>query len=64
MRVGKLEFNKISYRNPNEGFANIVPCKGIFVEGILYEINSSDLSKLDKYEVILNIIIGLRFMLD
>ncbi|MBO3767992.1 MAG: gamma-glutamylcyclotransferase [Candidatus Brockarchaeota archaeon] len=46
----KLEFNKISYRNPNEGFANIVPCKGNFVEGVLYEINSSALSKLDKYE--------------
>ncbi|MEM2180329.1 MAG: gamma-glutamylcyclotransferase family protein [Nitrososphaeria archaeon] len=46
----KLEFNKISYRNPNEGFANIVPCKGNFVEGILYEIISSYLSKLDKYE--------------
>ncbi|MBC7091770.1 MAG: gamma-glutamylcyclotransferase [Nitrososphaeria archaeon] len=46
----KLVFNKISNHNPSEGFANIVPCKGSSVEGILYEINSFQINRLDVYE--------------
>jgi gamma-glutamylcyclotransferase len=46
----KLVFNKIAYRNPNEGYANIEREKGSIVEGILYEIQESDLKLLDKYE--------------
>ena len=44
-----LKFNKVATGNPKEGYANIVPDeKG--VEGALYDISDSDLSKLDRYE--------------
>ena len=46
----RLEFNKVSSRNPREGYANIVKDPEGIVEGILYEIEESDLSKLDKFE--------------
>ena len=46
----KLLFNKIASRNPNEGYANIERGEGSIVEGILYEIQGSDVEKLDKYE--------------
>ena len=46
----RLEFNKVSSRNPKEGYANIVKDKNGVVEGILYEINNSDLKMLDIYE--------------
>jgi len=46
----KLLFNKVSSRNPSEGFANIEREEGSVVEGILYEIRDSDLEKLDSYE--------------
>lgn len=46
----KLCFNKQAYRNPNEGYANLIPKKDIVAEGILYEIDESDIEKLDKLE--------------
>ncbi|MEN2975432.1 MAG: gamma-glutamylcyclotransferase family protein [Candidatus Caldarchaeales archaeon] len=46
----RLEFNKLSFRNPREGYANIVPDREGVVEGILYEVEDEDLSKLDRYE--------------
>lgn len=46
----KLVFNKLVSYNPQEGYANIVPDENDMVEGVLYEISDSDLSKLDKYE--------------
>ena len=46
----RLEFNKISSRNPREGYANIVKDPESVVEGILYEIKESDLRKLDRRE--------------
>jgi len=46
----RLEFNKVSSRNPDEGYANIVKDENSVVEGILYEINDSDLKILDRYE--------------
>jgi len=45
-----LEFNKISSQNPREGYANIVRDPESVVEGILYEIEESDLRKLDKFK--------------
>jgi len=45
-----LRFNKVSSRNPREGYANIVPHKGGIVEGIRYEIPDEDIYKLDKFE--------------
>jgi gamma-glutamylcyclotransferase (GGCT)/AIG2-like uncharacterized protein YtfP len=45
-----LKFNKVSSANPNEGYANIVIDKNGTVEGVLYEILDSDLSKLDLFE--------------
>ena len=44
-----LKFNKTAAR-PGEGYANIVKCRDGVVEGIVYEIEESDLSKLDVYE--------------
>jgi gamma-glutamylcyclotransferase (GGCT)/AIG2-like uncharacterized protein YtfP len=46
----RLEFNKVSSKNPKEGYANIVKNENSVVEGILYEISDSDLKTLDKYE--------------
>lgn len=46
----KLKFNKVSERNPNEGFANIVHDHNELVEGVLYKIMKSDLPKLDLVE--------------
>jgi len=46
----RLEFNKVSFRNPREGYANIVRDENSIVEGILYEILDSDIGKLDRYE--------------
>jgi cation transport regulator ChaC len=45
-----LKFNKITSDNPKKGYANIVPDKNGIVEGVLYEIVDSDLSKLDSCE--------------
>jgi len=46
----RLDFNKQASQNPKEGYANIVPCEGVMVEGVLYEISDSDLKKLDRCE--------------
>jgi cation transport regulator ChaC len=46
----RLEFNKVSSGNPDEGFANIVRFENGIVEGVLYEIKDSDLPKLDEHE--------------
>jgi gamma-glutamylcyclotransferase (GGCT)/AIG2-like uncharacterized protein YtfP len=46
----KLLINKISQKNPNIGFANIVPDINSEVEGIIYEIKDEDILKLDKFE--------------
>jgi gamma-glutamylcyclotransferase (GGCT)/AIG2-like uncharacterized protein YtfP len=49
----KLVFNKQAYRgNPNEGYANIEPCEGCIVEGVLYELRYPEegIAKLDYYE--------------
>lgn len=46
-----LQFNKIASSNPEkEGKANIMCDANELVEGVLYEIESSDEIKLDKYE--------------
>lgn len=45
-----LRFNKMTSRNLKEGYANIIPDKKGIVEGVLYNISDSDLSKLDEYE--------------
>ena len=45
-----LLFNKNSYKNPTEGFANIVQQPNSQVEGILYEVTDKDIAKLDQFE--------------
>jgi len=45
-----LVFNKISKDNPSKGYANIIPKDNCLVEGIIYEINSDGIKKLDKKE--------------
>lgn len=46
----KLVINKISYKNPEIGFANIIKDNESEVEGIIYDVNEKDIKKLDKYE--------------
>ena len=46
----KLVINKKSQKNPNIGFANIIKDKNSEVEGIIYEVNHSEILKLDKFE--------------
>ncbi len=45
-----MKFNKTASRNPEEGYANIVPDENQMVEGVLYEIPDNDILKLDSYE--------------
>lgn len=45
-----LQFNKMASINPKEGKGNIMPDKKEFVEGALYDIESSDRNKLDSAE--------------
>jgi len=46
----KMIMNKRSYKNPEMGFANIIPSLDEHVEGILYEVSEKDIFKLDKFE--------------
>ena len=46
----ELCFNKQASSNPNEGYANLILKEGTATEGILYEIDESDIEKLDKWE--------------
>ena len=46
----KLVFNKLSSKNPKEGYANIINSKDSVVEGAIYEINNNDILILDRYE--------------
>lgn len=47
----QLLFNKVASRRPREGYANIVPCTGETVEGILYHLaGKSGLDALDRFE--------------
>ncbi len=50
LRGWKLVFNKRASKNPEEGYANIIPWEGEFVEGILYTIPEEDIKILDRYE--------------
>ena len=46
----KLVFNKVSKKNCYLGFANVVPSNGDIVEGALYEIEESDIQRIDRFE--------------
>jgi len=46
----KIVFNKIATFPSGSGYANIAKEKNSKVYGVLYEIEDSDLGKLDKYE--------------
>ncbi|MCD6194956.1 gamma-glutamylcyclotransferase [bacterium] len=50
LRGWKLKFNKIAFRSPEEGYANIEKDEGSNVEGVLYTIKDADTKKLDRYE--------------
>jgi len=53
----RLEFNKVSSRNTREAYANIVKDAESVVEGILYEIEESDLRRrIDRRDI--HLIIG------
>ncbi len=46
----RFVINKMSYKNKNIGYANIVKSENDIVEGILYNINEEDIKKLDIRE--------------
>ena len=46
----KLVFDKQSQKMPEVGFGNVEPDKGSLVEGILYTLNDTMITVLDKYE--------------
>lgn len=46
----QLAFNKIAGGKVGTGYANIIPCDGSVVEGILYAINEEGIKQLDIYE--------------
>ncbi|MFH8086652.1 MAG: gamma-glutamylcyclotransferase family protein [Candidatus Aenigmatarchaeota archaeon] len=46
----KLVFNKISTKNPMEGYANIIEDDKEVVEGVLYEMKEDELKNLDEFE--------------
>lgn len=45
-----FKINKRSYKRPEIGFANIIPEKYSYVEGILYEVKNEEIKMLDKFE--------------
>lgn len=45
-----LRFNKVASKNQREGKGNIIRKEGGIVEGVLYEMPDSDLTKLDLAE--------------
>ncbi|MGP8075730.1 MAG: gamma-glutamylcyclotransferase family protein [Thermoplasmata archaeon] len=45
-----LKFNKMASADPNEGFANIVVETGQQTEGVLLQVSTADLDRLDLYE--------------
>ncbi|MEM3399905.1 MAG: gamma-glutamylcyclotransferase family protein [Candidatus Micrarchaeia archaeon] len=49
IKMWKLVFNKKA-PNKGEGYANIVPNKNSKVYGVIYEIEETDILKLDEYE--------------
>jgi len=46
----KLVFNKVSKKNENLGFANIIEYDNSIVEGALYELDDSYIKIIDKFE--------------
>ncbi len=46
----RIEFNKTSTANPNEGFTNIIPDDDSIVEGALYEVEWESIERLDYFE--------------
>lgn len=46
----RFTINKISQKNPNIGFANIIKDENSEVEGILYSVDMGDILALDTYE--------------
>lgn len=46
----ELKINVQDESNPNFGYANIMPNKGSFVEGVLMKVTKEDILLLDSYE--------------
>ena len=49
----KVVFNKVSKKNNNLGFANIVESNGSNVEGALYDVSVNDLNIIDRFEEVM-----------
>jgi gamma-glutamylcyclotransferase len=50
LRGYQFIINKKSYKDPTIGFANIIPNINSFVEGVLYDVDPSEITKLDIFE--------------
>lgn len=46
----QLRFDKMSQKDRSFGFANVQPCWGSHVYGVVYTLDDSELLKLDKFE--------------
>jgi len=46
----KILFNKSSKNNNHLGFASVIESNNSVVEGVLYELNDSDINIIDKFE--------------
>jgi len=46
----ELGFKKPSLRQANKGYPSLHPKKGSRVEGVLYEMDESEVAKIDQYE--------------
>jgi gamma-glutamylcyclotransferase len=50
----QLVFTKPSMRQANKGYPGLLKKEGTRVEGVLYEMDESEVAKLDKYEGVLD----------
>lgn len=50
LRGYRFIINKKSYKNPSIGFANIIEDEHSIVEGVLYDVENSEIEKLDIFE--------------
>lgn len=48
--IGRARLNNYRWQINERGFANVVPSRGLWVEGLVYELNGNDEARLDRNE--------------
>ncbi|KAF2252498.1 hypothetical protein BU26DRAFT_379304, partial [Trematosphaeria pertusa] len=48
--IGRATLKHFRWQINQRGYANVVPCHGFWVEGLVYEIDAADERRLDKSE--------------